>query len=48
MHGRLFPGLIILTTAISVGCGGASIGSSRTSDSTTPVAAGELAVSPRL
>lgn len=46
MHGRLFPGLIILTTAISVGCGGASVGSSRTSG-TTPVAAGELAVSPK-
>ena len=47
MHGRLFPGLVILTTAISVGCGGASVGSGRTSDGTTPVAAGELAVSPR-
>lgn len=40
MHGRLFPGLVILTTAISVGCGGAGVSSSRTSDGTTPVAAG--------
>jgi hypothetical protein len=46
MHGRLFPGLVILTTAISVGCGGASVGFSRTGDGTT-VAASELAVSPR-
>ena len=46
MHGRLFPGLVILTTAISVGCGGASVGSSQTGDGTM-VAAGELAVSPR-
>ncbi len=47
MHGRLFPGLVILTTAISVGCGGARVGSNRTSDGITPVAAGELAASPR-
>ena len=47
MHGRLFLGLVILTAVISVGCGGASVGSSRTGDGTTSVAAGKLAVSPR-
>jgi hypothetical protein len=39
MHGRLFVGITILTTAISIGCGGGS-GMNRN------VAAGELAISP--
>ena len=39
MHGRLFLGIAILTTAISIGCGGGS-GMNRN------VAAGELAISP--
>jgi len=47
MHGRLFSGLIILTTAILLGCGGGN--SSGAGDSVTDshaVAAGDLAVSP--
>ena len=48
MHGRLFLGLAILTTAISLGCGGGN-GSSGTSGSTAanqPVAPGDLGVFP--
>lgn len=47
MHGRLFSGLIILTTAILLGCGGGN--SSSAGDSATnshAVAAGDLAVFP--
>jgi hypothetical protein len=47
MHGRLFSGLIILTTAILLGCGGGN--SSSAGDSATnshAVGAGDLAVFP--
>jgi hypothetical protein len=45
MHGRLFLGLAVLVTAISVGCGGAGAGASGDNASQV-LAAGELAVSP--
>jgi hypothetical protein len=51
MHGRLFLGLVILATAVSIGCGGGSTSSQTLSTTSASggsqnLAAGQLAVSP--
>jgi Abnormal spindle-like microcephaly-assoc'd, ASPM-SPD-2-Hydin len=58
MHGRLFSGLVILISAAAMGCGAGNSGkvhlssgsssASSGSGTTVPVAAGELAVSPKV
>ncbi len=46
MHGRLFVGLTILTTALLLGCGGGNLSSTDGSATSHAVAAGDLGVFP--
>lgn len=48
MHGRLFLGLAILITAISIGCGNGGGAASGASSASRTVAAGQLAITPSM